>query len=378
MEGPDAPDLSRSSSEGATPLGVNALFETLNRNKRAITLDLKRAEGRECSIAWSNKRTSCCKTLPRGKPRGWAQTTRLCEEPAPDLRQRQHVRRSWGGTLTVAAPPFRAGARQRHDVLDRRADPPPRRVRGPIADQTGSIMLTLGLLLALRQRDSGRGQEVNASLLEGIDFYAELAADRLHVHRQAQAHARLPSPFFAALEPVRGFGRPLVHGHGDADAALVAGGLPRDWPARPAGASPAAGVPPDRERIGDLIDQLDAVYATEPAAVWVERLRAEGMCADPIQDYADAAEDPQVIANEMVVDSRALRGWQATATRLRRASGRRQAQHADAPPRSSASTRKRCLLDTASPGSRLPRWRTEASSVRARRVQRTYRGDVQG
>src|SRR3972149_5917541 len=48
IEGPDSPDPGRSLIRyEVTPGGVNAYFETHNRNKRGIVLDLKSGRGRE-------------------------------------------------------------------------------------------------------------------------------------------------------------------------------------------------------------------------------------------------------------------------------------------------------------------------------------------
>jgi crotonobetainyl-CoA:carnitine CoA-transferase CaiB-like acyl-CoA transferase len=50
----------------------------------------------------------------------------------------------------------------------------------------------------------------------------------------------------------------------------------------------------------ELIAILDDVFATAPAREWVDRLNAVGMFAALVQDYAQVAEDPQVLANQYV------------------------------------------------------------------------------
>ena len=48
---------------------------------------------------------------------------------------------------------------------------------------------------------------------------------------------------------------------------------------------------------GALLDVLEGVFATAPAAEWVQRLREQGVLAAPVRSYADIAADPDTLAN---------------------------------------------------------------------------------
>ncbi len=46
---------------------------------------------------------------------------------------------------------------------------------------------------------------------------------------------------------------------------------------------------------------IEAVTIDRPVAYWVERLEADGIPTGPIQNVAQAMEDPQILARNMVV-----------------------------------------------------------------------------
>ncbi len=54
------------------------------------------------------------------------------------------------------------------------------------------------------------------------------------------------------------------------------------------------------ENAGTLMAILEEAFEAAPAAEWVRRLNAIGMLAAPVQDHAEVAEDPQVVANRYV------------------------------------------------------------------------------
>ena len=47
---------------------------------------------------------------------------------------------------------------------------------------------------------------------------------------------------------------------------------------------------------------LEAQFATKPAAVWDSRLKAAGLGASILKDITEVYDDPQVVANQMIVE----------------------------------------------------------------------------
>jgi crotonobetainyl-CoA:carnitine CoA-transferase CaiB-like acyl-CoA transferase len=58
----------------------------------------------------------------------------------------------------------------------------------------------------------------------------------------------------------------------------------------------------DRDR-GVLLDELDAAFAARPTAAWLEALAAAGVPSAPVNDVAAALADPQTLAREAVVEA---------------------------------------------------------------------------
>jgi len=56
------------------------------------------------------------------------------------------------------------------------------------------------------------------------------------------------------------------------------------------------------ENIPALVEELSAVFRMDSTATWVQVLSARDIPCAPIQDIAQAAADPQVVAREMIVE----------------------------------------------------------------------------
>ena len=80
IEGPDSPDPGRALVRyEASPGGANAYFETHNRNKRGIVLDLKLDAGREVFYRLAKSADVVMQNFRAGvSASGWASATRRC------------------------------------------------------------------------------------------------------------------------------------------------------------------------------------------------------------------------------------------------------------------------------------------------------------
>jgi formyl-CoA transferase len=155
-------------------------FQNLHRNKRAITLNLKSAEGRDlffrlakgADVVVENYRSDVKHRLgidyeavarinPRivyGSISGFGQTGPDAARPGVD-----QIAQGLGGLMSITGLPGQG----------------PVRVGIPIADLTSGLLLAQAILMALYQREqTGRGQWVHTSLLEAQIFMLDFQAAR--------------------------------------------------------------------------------------------------------------------------------------------------------------------------------------------------------
>lgn len=299
IEAPGSPDPGRRFLF-RPELGLSAYFETHNRGKRSLALDLKKRQGKaaffrlveRADVFLNNLRLGAVKRLGltyeavRGvNPRiiyanacAWGS-----QGPDADLGSFDFLAQARGGIMSVNGEP----------------DDPPLPVSVPIADQVGAMAAAYGIMAALFHRErTGEGQEVEVSLLG-----SQLALQSFNVTSYLLT-GRLP-----ARRPRGGF-TPLwnVYRGGDGKYLALAMLEERWWP----GTCRALGQPElehdprfdtgaKRSRnANQLIEHLDGVFAQRPAREWVRRFQAEGLMAAPVQDYEDIARDPQVAANGYV------------------------------------------------------------------------------
>jgi len=155
-------------------------FQNLHRNKRSLTLDLKSKQGVEvlrrlaarADVVVENFRPDV-KTrlgidypaLSKVNPRlvyasisGFGQDGPYRDRPGVD-----QIAQGMGGLMSITGEPGRG----------------PMRVGIPIADLTAGLFAALGILVALFEREeSGKGQEVQTSLLQAQIFMLDFQASR--------------------------------------------------------------------------------------------------------------------------------------------------------------------------------------------------------
>ncbi|MCM2253095.1 MAG: CoA transferase, partial [Ramlibacter sp.] len=145
------------------PNGANVLFETANRNKKSITLDLKKDEGRELLHQLVDKADIFCTNFTQA-------TLRKLKIDYETMRER-HPRLIYGlatgyglkGPETRRRA-FDSVAQARSSImyaLGGEPDTPPAQIGGPVFDQMTGTLLAYAILAALVKRErSGVGQQV--------------------------------------------------------------------------------------------------------------------------------------------------------------------------------------------------------------------------
>jgi crotonobetainyl-CoA:carnitine CoA-transferase CaiB-like acyl-CoA transferase len=281
--------------------GESAAFMMLNRNKRAIAVNMKTAGGRavmqrlvaQADVLLENYRRGALDKLGLGweavhalnpalvycSISGWGRTGPAADKGGFDL-----VAQGASGLMSVTGEPGR----------------PPVKVGSPVTDLNAGLLAAVGIVSAYVHRlKTGQGQFVDTSLLEA------------GIHQTAW-HAAI---FFATGRPPGPLGSAHVlaapyQAFPTADGWINIGGANQaNW-----------------ERIAKMLDvpeliadprfkdnsarmahrvELAALLAEHlkqrPTAEWLALLDDAGIPAGPINSIAQMAEDPQVRAREMVV-----------------------------------------------------------------------------
>jgi formyl-CoA transferase/CoA:oxalate CoA-transferase len=310
IEGPDSPDPGRSLIRyEATPGGPNAYFETHNRNKRGMVLDLKVDAGREvfyrlvkdADIVIQNFRPGVgerlgvrYETLRPLNPRliycqasGFGLVGPDAQRPALDP-----LAQARGGVMSVTGEP----------------DSPPTRTFAGFADQVSAFLLAYGIAVALFHRErTGEGQMVDGSLLQSV-----LGSQAFNItsYLMSGTYAGSPIPRVS-----RKLTSPLWNHYKAQDGRWLMLGMAqvgRYWPAFRDAMLEATGETLEPEQMSvdwirmhasdllGLITRLDEMFARQPASFWLDLLRRHGLLVETVRDYGDLAKDEQVTANAML------------------------------------------------------------------------------
>jgi crotonobetainyl-CoA:carnitine CoA-transferase CaiB-like acyl-CoA transferase len=172
----------------------------------------------------------------------------------------------------------------------------------PISDLNAGVFAAVGVLAALQSRHTtGQGQHVETSLFESALAYTiwetGMYLSTGEVAKRNGARHRLAAPY----EPLRTKDGHIVVGVNSQRlwkrfcAALGEPGLLTE-----AGFdSPGA-----RMKNRDALQaRLEGILAREPGAYWLDRLEAEGVPAGPLNTIAQAWDDPQIKARGLLAET---------------------------------------------------------------------------
>jgi crotonobetainyl-CoA:carnitine CoA-transferase CaiB-like acyl-CoA transferase len=281
--------------------GMGAYFLTLNRNKESVCVDLKSEAGREvffdlvrqADVVYDNFSVGVTQrlgidhaSLARINPRivtcsvtGFGQTGPQTQRPAFD-----QVVQAMGGGMSITGTP----------------ESGPTRSGIPIGDLGGGIFGSMGVLAALVERDrTGLGQHVDVSMLDV----------------QISMLNYMATMYFMSGEVPQGIGNGhFVH-------------VPYNcYPTSDGHIIIACIGDPFFERFVECIDlpvlckteylqqpvrfaaraEIDAIVSdalrAHSTAHWLERLNAARIPCGPVNSFAQALADPQVLARDMVVN----------------------------------------------------------------------------
>jgi crotonobetainyl-CoA:carnitine CoA-transferase CaiB-like acyl-CoA transferase len=279
--------------------GVGAYFLALNRNKKSVAIDLKQAEGltlfyelvKQADIVFTNFGPGVTArlgidhdTLARHNPRiitcavsGFGESGPGRQRPAFDL-----VAQGYGGGMSITG--FEGGA--------------PTKAGIPIGDLGGGIFGALGILAALHARErTGRGQHVDISMQDcQISMLTYMATMYFlsgeEIGLTGNGHFRhIPYNTYPTKD------RHIILACVTDQAWINLADVLND----PMLSDPALQALPARAAKREAIEtRLAEIFQTDGCDAWLARFAAADVPAAPVNDFAHALSDPQILARDMV------------------------------------------------------------------------------
>jgi crotonobetainyl-CoA:carnitine CoA-transferase CaiB-like acyl-CoA transferase len=282
----------------------NPYFEAGNRNKRSLTLDLRKAKAKEIVYKLVEKSDVFVQNFRAGV------AERMGMDYDTLLKYNQSLiyahASGWGPKGPDKGEPsadYTALARSGLMAIAGEPGMDPIAIQGGIADQTGAVMTAFGVVSALYARErTGIGQKVDASILGGMVFL--------------QGHPMV----FCTMANLWGMriarksaGNPLWNHYKCGDDKWVAlAHLSPDkfWPllCKAMGLEalekdPQFNTMDNRmKNCQKLISILDETFATKTRAEWTGIFKAHGLVFAPINNTLEVTQDPQVLANDYVAE----------------------------------------------------------------------------
>jgi crotonobetainyl-CoA:carnitine CoA-transferase CaiB-like acyl-CoA transferase len=285
---------------------ANWYFESHNRNKRGITLDFSKPEGREVLYALAEKSDVFVQNFRKGVADRLGIGYGALREKNPGLIYASATGYGPNGPES-GEPSFDHLGLARSGIMNAAGEPdmPPLGIAGGIADQMGGAMLAYGVMTALFARErTGLGQEVNASHLGSMLFLQGLS-----VSMKLMGGIAMPRSFRKrSWNPLWNHYRC----HDDLWIALAMLQPDRYWAdftralGRPELATDAKykDMAARTQNAEECVALLDGIFATKPRAEWLRILREDpgDYIFTIVNRVDDLPDDPQVQANDYIVE----------------------------------------------------------------------------
>ena len=269
-------------------------FQNLHRNKRSITLDLKKPQGlevlhrliKDADVVVENFRPdvkhrlkldyeSLRKINPRlvyGSISGFGQDGPYRDRPGFD-----QIAQGMGGLMSITGLPGQG----------------PVRVGIPVADLTAGVFCAMGILIALLEREeSGEGQYVESSLLSAQIAMLDFQAARWLIAREIPGQAGNNHP---TSIPTGVFKTKDGHINIAAAGAEMFQRLCKALGAPNLAADPDYSSDKGRLKNRDKLNAaIEEITKTKTSAEWIALINAAGVPSGPIYRMDEVFADPQV------------------------------------------------------------------------------------
>lgn len=297
IERPGAGDLSRHFFDQRSEEGLNnAVYSSLNRNKRSVEIDTKSEAGkqmvydlvRQADVVIDNFRAGVMDRLGFGYEALKAINPRIICASGTGFGAKGPYAHKGGQDVLAQAM---------SGVMEKTSDPSVPRSIYPttLCDYTAGMHLVQGVLAALLAREkTGRGQQVSVSLYDSMIAMQMQEAAQWTKHREVLNWAAMP----------------LTGVFDTTDSALVVVGAFKVNPLRDI--CTALGIEDLSPTYPDLASQrankpylqgrFREVFATNSTAHWIARLEAQDLLCAPVRPLGEALDDPQTAVNEMLLE----------------------------------------------------------------------------
>jgi CoA:oxalate CoA-transferase len=280
----------------------SAYFASIHRNQRGITLDLRKPEGREVFGELVSKSDVLIENFRPGTMEAWGLGYASLKVANPRLIYASGS--GFGQTGPYSRwPSYDIMGQAMSGFMDLNGwpDKPPARAGPSIGDMVSGMFLTIGILSALRFREStGRGQLVDVAQVDSMLAILEMAVTRTGLDgkpptREGSRHPTItPFDIFRTMDGyvAIGAGNDAIFGRLCAGLGLVGVSLDARFM--------------DNARRCENEKALKAMIegrTSKMRKMEVTRLlQAQNVPSGPVYDVGEAIADEQVQAREMVVD----------------------------------------------------------------------------
>ena len=283
--------------------GESVLFMMLHRNKKSVTLDLKKPEGKKIFLDLVRTADIVVQNFRPGLMKKLGLSYDVLKKINPALVYASlsgygntGPKKDFPGVNMIALA--ESGLAATSIIKDQ----PPVPFGYALCDVVASMWASHGILSAyIRRLKTGKGQEVDASLVEaGISLMVSPVAQHFHVKgdwvaQTGRNDSNAPSGFFMCS---------------DGSYLTVFASYPALWDRfvetmnlQHLATDPRFSTRDARTLNADALHEIIAkIYKTKPVDYWVELLVKAGIPASPVNTVARMVADPQVVAREMIIE----------------------------------------------------------------------------
>jgi len=284
--------------------GYNYYFEHANRNKRGIVLDMKKDKGMEIFLKLIDSADVFLNNMSIGAPirLGIGPEALLARNPRLVYAQAS----GWGRKGPIANSlsfDYTGIARSGLMMAAGENGTPPCMILPGLGDELGGLMSAWGVCLALFARErTGKGQLVDTSLMGSVvallgHLMSGTAMLKQEFPRFVRANAG--NPMYSHYRCNDGKWLAIAHLDPDRWWAKVCEALGVEHLINDPRFSTFAARSENRR---ELVAIFDEVFAGKTREEWMKIIDEHGCICTPVQDIKDVVQDPQVLANNYMIE----------------------------------------------------------------------------